>query len=65
MDYRGEIGVIIMNHSDEAVAFANGDKIAQAVLKQVDHIEWEQVSTFEQLPTSDRGIGGFGSTDKK
>ena len=64
-DYRGEIGAIIMNHSDEAIAFANGDKIAQAVLKQVDHIEWESVDTLEQLPSSDRGSGGFGSTDKK
>jgi dUTP pyrophosphatase len=64
-DYRGEIGVIIVNYSDEAIAFANGDKIAQAVLKQVDQIEWESVSTFEQLPTTDRGEGGFGSTDKK
>ena len=65
MDYRGEIGAIIMNHSDEAVAFANGDRIAQAVLKKVDQIEWESVNTFEQLPISDRGTGGFGSTDKK
>ena len=64
-DYRGELGAIIVNHSDEAIAFANGDKIAQAVLKQVDHIEWESVDTLEQLPSSDRGSGGFGSTDKK
>lgn len=64
-DYRGELGVIIINHSDEAVAFANGDKVAQAVLKQVNKIEWENVSIFEQLPTTDRGEGGFGSTDKK
>lgn len=64
-DYRGEIGVIIVNHSDEAIAFANGDKIAQAVLKQVDQVEWESVPAFEQLPTTDRGEGGFGSTDKK
>ena len=64
-DYRGEVGVIIINHSDEAIAFANGDKIAQAVLKQVDQIEWESVSRFEQLPTTNRGEGGFGSTDKK
>lgn len=64
-DFRGEVGVIVINHSDEAIAFANGDKVAQAVLKQVDQIEWESVSTFEQLPTTDRGEGGFGSTDKK
>lgn len=59
MDYRGDVGVIIINHSDETVGFANGDRIAQAVLKQVDQIEWE---TVEELPTSVRGIGGFGST---
>jgi dUTP pyrophosphatase len=64
-DYRGELGVIIINHGDEAIAFTNGAKIAQAVLKQVDHIEWESVDTLEQLPSSDRGSGGFGSTDKK
>jgi len=59
-DYRGEIGVIIMNHSDESVAFSNGDKIAQAILTPVEQIKWRPV---EVLPTTERGEGGFGSSD--
>lgn len=64
-DYRGEIGVIIINHGLEAVGFGNGDKIAQAVLTKVEKIEWITADSKENLPVSIRGEGGFGSTDKK
>lgn len=64
MDYRGEIKVILFNHSDETIAFSNGEKIAQAVLNEVPKIEWETVDSLEALPKSVRGEGGFGSTDK-
>jgi dUTP pyrophosphatase len=63
-DYRGEIKVILFNHSDETIAFSNGEKIAQAVLNEVPKIEWETIDNLETLPKSVRGEGGFGSTDK-
>lgn len=59
--YRGEIGVILMNLSDEVFEIQHGDKIAQAVLTKVSLIEWNEV---EELDNSDRGEGGFGSTNK-
>ena len=56
--YRGEIQVIMINLGDEAYTFTKGQKIAQLVLKpviQANYVEGE-------LGTSDRGVGGFGST---
>ena len=56
--YRGEIQVIVINLGDEAYTFTKGQKIAQLVLKpviQANYVEGE-------LGTSDRGVGGFGST---
>ena len=64
-DYRGEIGVILINHGEEAVGISNGDRIAQAVIAPVNKIEWDKVNTFEELPTTDRAEGGFGSTGFK
>jgi len=61
-DYRGEVGVIIINHGEDAIAFGNGDKIAQAVLVRVYNIEWEKVNEINELPVTTRGAGGFGST---
>lgn len=61
-DYRGEIGVILLNTSDEVVAFANGDRIAQAVLKEVETINWHVVEDIKDLPSTNRGEDGFGST---
>lgn len=61
-DYRGEIGVIIINHGEEAVGFANGEKICQAVLKEVEQLIWEPVGSVEELAATERGEGGFGST---
>jgi dUTP pyrophosphatase len=60
--YRGEIGVILINFSDEVFEVAQGDRIAQAVLNKVDAVEWKPVS---ELPTSARGEGGFGHTGVK
>jgi len=59
--YRGEIGVVLMNLSDDVFEIQHGDKIAQAVLAKVSLIEWNEV---EELDNSDRGEGGFGSTNK-
>ena len=61
MDYRGEICVILMNHSNENYVINPGDKIAQAVFHKYERIEWEEVDT---LDATERGEGGFGHTGK-
>ena len=61
-DYRGEIGVILVNLSNEAVEIAPGERIAQLVVAQYTQVDWELVET---LDTTARGGGGFGSTGKK
>ena len=60
-DYRGEIKVILVNLSNNPVEIVPGERIAQAVVAQHAHIEWEQV---EQLGATERGAGGFGSTGR-
>lgn len=60
--YRGEIGVILMNSSDEVFEIAHGDRIAQAILAKVSLIEWNLV---ESLDESDRGKTGFGDSGVK
>ena len=61
-DYRGEVGVILLNTGDAPFAVAHGDRVAQAVFAPVVRAAWEEVAT---LPDSARGTGGFGSTGKK
>jgi len=58
-DYRGEVGVILINLGEAPFALQRGDRIAQLVLHRVEGIEWEEV---ESLGASARGDGGFGST---
>lgn len=58
-DYRGEIGVIIANISNEPFVVNDGDRIAQLVVARHERVEW--VPT-EQLDTTERGEGGFGHT---
>ncbi|MBC7764279.1 dUTP diphosphatase [Microbacteriaceae bacterium] len=58
-DYRGEVGVILLNTSDEVFTVEPGMRIAQIVIAQYEHIEWDDV---EQLGTTDRATGGYGST---
>ena len=60
-DYRGEIKVIMINLSEEPQTIQSGDRIAQMVFQQVEKINWQLV---EQIETTDRGAGGFGSTGK-
>lgn len=60
-DYRGEVGVILLNTGAEPFAIARGDRIAQAVFAPVTRAEWEEVVV---LPETQRGIGGFGSTGR-
>lgn len=58
-DYRGEIGVILVNLSETPVTLQRGDRIAQLLLARVERLAWNEVAT---LPTTARGAGGFGST---
>jgi dUTP pyrophosphatase len=60
-DYRGEIGVILINLSAENVEIHHGDRIAQLVFSKVKQAKWE---TVEVLSETQRGEGGFGSTGK-
>ena len=58
-DYRGEIGVILVNLSNEAFTIENGERIAQLVIAKHERAQWEEV---KELSKTDRGAGGFGST---
>ena len=58
-DYRGEIGIILINLSGEDFLVNNGERICQMVINKVERISWNQVETLED---SDRGAGGFGHT---
>ncbi len=61
-DYRGEVGVILINLSNEKFVIENGERIAQLVFAKVEQAEWENT---EVLTETDRGTGGFGSTGVK
>ena len=61
-DYRGEIGVILVNLSNNPFTVEPGERIAQLVLAKHEQIEWKLTA---QLTETDRGSGGFGSTGKK
>ena len=58
-DYRGEIGVILINHGDEDFSVTRGMRIAQLVIAPFSRATWGEV---EELDASGRGEGGFGST---
>ncbi len=60
-DYRGEIGVILINLSNEMQVIKTGDRIAQMVIAPVTQISWEPATA---LTPTNRGAGGFGSTGK-
>ncbi len=59
-DYRGEIGVILINWGQEPFTIQRGDRIAQLVVAPIAVVEW--VPTEAELPESERGAGGFGHT---
>ena len=58
-DYRGEIGVVLINLSDTPFVINNGERICQMVVAPYSHVEWEAV---ESLDATERGEGGFGHT---
>jgi dUTP pyrophosphatase len=57
--YRGELKVLLVNHGDKPVTVRRGDRIAQLVIQRVERAELIEVT---ELPASERGAGGFGST---
>ena len=61
-DYRGEIGVILVNLSNEDFVIQDGERIAQMIIAKHERAEWHQV---ESLSETKRGAGGFGSTGVK
>jgi dUTP pyrophosphatase len=61
-DYRGEVGVILVNLSNEPFTIENGERIAQIVIAQHERAEW---SLVDSLSETARGEGGFGSTGVK
>ena len=61
-DYRGEIGVILINLSNEPFTIENGERICQMIVSQYSKVEWSEV---EVLGDTERGAGGFGHTGVK
>lgn len=61
-DYRGEIGVILVNLSHEDFVIENGERIAQLIIAKHERAEWQEV---QELSETSRGEGGFGSTGIK
>lgn len=61
-DYRGEIGVILVNLSNEAFVIENGERIAQLIIAKHERADWIEV---QELSETSRGEGGFGSTGVK
>ncbi|MDA8787755.1 dUTP diphosphatase [Schleiferiaceae bacterium] len=61
-DYRGDVGVILINHGHEPFDVAPGDRIAQLVVARYERFDWQ---TVEHLDDTQRGDGGFGHSGKK
>ncbi len=61
-DYRGELKILVLNLSGERQRIEPGERIAQMVMARVERIEWSPVDELEELQSSARGEGGFGST---
>ncbi len=61
-DYRGEVGVILINHSAQPFTIERGMRIAQMIIARHETVQWNIV---EDLETTQRGAGGFGSTGTK
>lgn len=61
-DYRGDVGVILINHGQEAFQVAPGDRIAQLVVARYERFDWTPV---ESLDETVRGAGGFGHSGQK
>jgi len=60
-DYRGEVGVILINHGDKPFTIRRGDRVAQMVVAPVVQVTWQTMTTLDETV---RGSGGFGSTGR-
>jgi len=61
-DYRGDVGVLLINHGKEDFVIEDGMRVAQMVVAAYTHFTWNAV---DNLDTTERGAGGFGSTGKE
>lgn len=61
-DYRGEVGVILVNLSNEEVKVEPGERVAQLIVASFEQVAWEETAALQE---TERGTGGFGSTGKK
>lgn len=61
-DYRGEIKIILINHSTEEHVIHRGDRIAQMIIQKVERVKWKEV---DKIRFTKRNSGGFGHTGKK
>ena len=61
-DYRGNVGVVLFNHSEEEFAVKAGDRIAQLIITKIETPPMLEVGSFEELGDTVRGEGGYGST---
>ncbi|MBR5003453.1 MAG: dUTP diphosphatase [Bacteroidaceae bacterium] len=61
-DYRGEVGIILINHSDKAFVIEDGERVGQMVVAQYSRVEWNETDTLDE---TERGTGGFGHTGVK
>ena len=63
-DYRGEIGVILVNLSNEPFEIRHGERIAQMVIAKFQQVELQEVESLSDLSDTQRGAGGFGHSGK-
>lgn len=63
-DFRGEVGIPLINHSATVQKIENGDRICQMIIAAYTRVELEVVESFEELSETERGAGGFGHTGK-
>ena len=61
-DYRGEIGILLINHGKESFTVTSGMRIAQMVIARVQNVLIEEAVSIEELDRTDRASGGFGHT---
>lgn len=64
-DYRGEIKVLLVNHSQEAFEIVHGERIAQMVIARFCRVTLSPTESLEELSDTERGIGGFGHSGRK
>ena len=61
-DYRGDVGVILINHGQAPFVVEDGERIAQLVIARYERVTWQVHDALSDLPETERGEGGFGHT---